>query len=24
MVMAYHVALPGELPVNGGREGRDE
>jgi hypothetical protein len=24
MVMAYHVALPGELPANGGREGRDE
>ena len=24
MVMAYHVAMPGELPANGGREGRDE
>ena len=24
MVMAYHVALPGELPANGGGEGRDE
>ncbi len=24
MVMAYHVALPAELPVNGGKEGRDE
>jgi uncharacterized protein (DUF983 family) len=24
MVMAYHVALPTELPANGGREGRDE
>ena len=24
MVMAYHVALPGELPANGGQEGRDE
>jgi hypothetical protein len=24
MVMAYHVAMPGELPANGGKEGRDE
>ncbi len=24
MVMAYHVALPEELPVNGGGQGRDE
>jgi uncharacterized RDD family membrane protein YckC len=24
MVMAYHVAMPGELPSNGGREGRDD
>ena len=24
MVMAYHVAMPGELPANGGGEGRDE
>jgi hypothetical protein len=24
MVMAYHVAMPGELPVNGGGQGSDE
>ena len=24
MVMAYHVAMPGELPVNGGGQGCDE
>jgi uncharacterized protein (DUF983 family) len=24
MVMAYHVAMPEELPVNGGREGQEE
>ena len=24
MVMAYHVAMPGELPAKGGREGRDD
>ena len=24
MVMAYHVAMPGELPANGGQEGRDD
>jgi len=24
MVMAYHVAMPGELPANGGQVGRDD
>ena len=24
MVMAYHVAMPGELPANGGRAGRED